>query len=300
MAIPEEAFKKYVKAGRITAKVREQMRRTVSEGMRIIDICEKAESSIRESGGKPAFPCNVSVNEVAAHSTSPPQDKRTVPENSIVKVDVGAHVDGYIADTAVTVCFNPEYESLVRSAEEALETALKLLRPGLSITRLGSAIQKSIEMQGFKPISNLTGHQVGRYLVHAGKALPNVFHLSMSRVHVGEVYAVEPFVTVPDAAGKVRGGKEAHIFRFRKRKSLKNDYAKRLLNHIEKNFRTLPFSERWLKGCVPTSYYSTAFSELLSSKSLMAYPVFIEASGKPVAQAEHTVVITKDGCHVLT
>ncbi len=146
----------------------------------------------------------------------------------------------------------------------------------------------------------MTGHQVGRYLVHAGKALPNVFHLSMSRVHVGEVYAVEPFVTVPNAAGKVRGGKEAHIFRFRKRKSLKNDYAKRLLNYIEKNFRTLPFSERWLQGCVPASHYSTAFSELLSSKSLMAYPVFIEASGKPVAQAEHTVVIAKDGCHVLT
>jgi methionyl aminopeptidase len=300
MAIPEETFQKYVKAGRIAANVREQMRRTVSEGMRIIDICEKAESLIREGRGKPAFPCNVSINEVAAHSTSPPKDKRTVPENSIVKVDIGVHVGGYIADTAVTVCFNPEYESLVCSAEEALETALKLLRPRLSITRLGSTIQKSIEMQGFKPISNLTGHQVGRYLVHAGKALPNVFQLSMSRVQVGEVYAVEPFVTVPDAAGKVISGKEAHIFRFRKRKSLKNEYAKRLLNYIEKNFRTLPFSERWLEGCVPIRYYSTAFSELLSSKSLMGYPVFIEASGNPVAQAEHTVVITKDGCHVLT
>jgi methionyl aminopeptidase len=300
MTIPEEVFQKYVKAGRIAAKVREQMQRIVSEEMRIIDICEKAESLIRESGGKPAFPCNVSINEIAAHSTSPPQDKRAVPENSIVKVDIGVHIDGYIADTAVTVCFNPEYESLVRSAEEALETALKLLRPRLSITRLGSTIQKSIERQGFKPISNLTGHQVGRYLVHAGKALPNVFQLSISRVQIGEVYAVEPFVTIPDAAGKVISGKEAHIFRIRKRKSLKNDYAKRLLNYIEKNFRTLPFSERWLEGCVPTSHYSAAFSELLSSKSLMAYPVFIEASGKPVAQAEHTVVITRDGCHVLT
>ena len=300
MAIPEETFQKYVKAGRIAAKVREQMRRTVSEGMLIIEVCEKAESLVREGGGEPAFPCNVSINEVAAHSTSPPQDKRTVPENSIVKVDIGVHVDGYIADTAVTVCFNPEYESLVRSAEEALETALKLLRPRLSITRLGSTIQKSIEMQGFKPISNLTGHQVGRYLVHAGKALPNVFQLSMSRVQAGEVYAVEPFVTMPNAAGKVRRAKEAHIFRFIKHKSLKNEYAKRLLNYIEKKFRTLPFSERWLEGCVPARHYSAAFSELLSSKTLMGYPVFIEASEKPVAQAEHTVVITKDGCHVLT
>ena len=300
MTIPEEAFQKYTEAGRIAAKVREQMRRTVSEGMCIIDVCEKAESLIRESGGKPAFPCNVSINEVTAHYTSPPQDKKVILENSIVKVDVGVHVDGYIADTAVTVCFNPEYENLVRAAEEALETAIKMLRPGLSIARFGSAVQKSIKMHGLKPISNLTGHQISRYSLHAGKALPNVFHLSTSRVKAGEIYAVEPFVTMPNAAGKVRRAKEAHIFRFIKHKSLKNEYSKRLLNYIEKNFRTLPFSERWLEGCVPVSHHSAAFSELLSSKSLMAYPVFIEASGKPVAQAEHTVVITKDGCHVST
>jgi methionyl aminopeptidase len=154
-------------------------------------------------------------------------------------------------------------------------------------------------MHGLKPISNLTGHQISRYSLHAGKALPNVFHLSLSKVKVGEIYAVEPFVTVSNAAGKVRSAKEAYIFRFIKHKSLKVEHAKQLLNYIEKNFRTLPFTERWLKGCIPR-YYSTAFSELLSSKSLMAYRVFIEASGKPVAQAEHTVVITKDGCHVLT
>lgn len=300
MSIPEEAFQKYEKAGRIAAKVREQMRRTVSEEMLIIDVCEKAESLIRESGGKPAFPCNVSINEVAAHYSSPPQDKKAIPENSIVKVDVGVHVDGYIADTAVTVCFDPEYENLMRAAEEALETAIKLLRPGLSIARFGSAIQKSIQKWGLKPISNLTGHKISRFSLHAGKALPNVFHLSTSKVKAGEIYAVEPFVTMHEAAGKVRRAREAYIFRFIKRKSSKAEYVKQLLNYIEKNFRTLPFSERWLEGCVPDSHHSAAFSELLSSKSLMAYPVFTEASGKPVAQAEHTVVITKDGCHVLT
>jgi methionyl aminopeptidase len=300
MSLPEEVFQKYVKAGRIAAEVREQMRRIVSEGMRIIDICEKAESLIREKGGRPAFPCNVSINEVAAHYTSPPKDKRTVPEGSIVKVDIGVHIDGYIADTAVTICFNSEYENLLYAAEAALETALKVLRPGLSMTRFGSAVQKSIKTLGFRPISNLTGHQVGRFMVHAGKALPNVSHISFSKVQIGEVYAVEPFVTLPNAAGKVTTGKETHIFRFVKRKSLKNRYAKRLLNYIVNNFHTLPFTERWLQKCVPANHYSAAFSELLSSKSLTAYPAFIEASGKPVAQAEHTVIITRNGCHVLT
>ena len=300
MAIPEEVFQKYRRAGKITREVREEMRITVREGMPIIDLCEKAESLIRKKGGKPAFPCNVSVNEIAAHYTSPPQDKRTVPENSIVKIDIGVHVDGYIADTAVTVCFNPEYDDLTNTAEEALKKAVEILRPGLSMSRFGATIQKTIKTRGFKPVSNLTGHLIGRYVIHAGKSLPNVFHVSASRVKEGEIYGVEPFTTVAKAAGRVENGEEAHIFRYLKHKSLKDPYAKRLLNHIRKNFQTLPFTERWLQGCVPPSSYETAFSGLLSSKALMSYPVFVEASRKPVAQAEHTILVVKDGCKVLT
>ena len=300
MAIPEEVFQKYRRAGKITREVREKMRITVREGMPIIDICEKAESLIRKKGGKPAFPCNVSVNEIAAHYTSPPQDKRTIPENSIVKIDIGVHVDGYIADTAATVCFNPEYDDLVNTAKEALKKAVEILRPGLSTSRFGSTIQKTIKTRGFKPVSNLTGHLIGRYVIHAGKSLPNVFHISTSRVKEGEIYGVEPFVTVAKAAGRVENGEEAHIFRYLKHKSLKDPYAKRLLNHIRENFQTLPFTERWLQGCVPPSHYKTAFSQLLSSKTLISYPVFVETSRKPVAQAEHTILVVKDGCRVLT
>jgi len=168
------------------------------------------------------------------------------------------------------------------------------------MSRFGSTIQKTIKTRGFKPVSNLTGHQIGRYLIHAGKSLPNVFHLSTARVNEGEVYGVEPFTTLPNATGKVKSGSEAHIFRLSKHKSLRNPYAKQLLNYIRKNFRTLPFTERWLQGCVPRDRYKDAFSELLSSKSLMSYPVFVEASEKPVAQAEHTILVVRDGCIVLT
>jgi len=300
MTIPEDIFQKYRRAGKIAAEVREEIKRTLREGMHIVDVCEKTESMIRRKGGKPAFPCNVSINEVAAHYTSPPGDRRTIPENSLVKVDIGVHVDGYIADTAVTVCFNPEYENLVRAAEEALEKAVEILRPGLSMSQFGSTIQKTIKTLGFKPVSNLTGHLIGRYLLHAGKSLPNVSHLSTARVSEGEVYGVEPFTTLPSAVGKVKSGSEAHIFRLLKHKSLKNPYAKQLLEHIRKNFRTLPFTERWLREHVPHDRYKDAFSELLSSKSLMSYPVFIEESGKPVAQAEHTILVVKDGCVLLT
>jgi len=300
MSLSDEVLEKYRLAGKIAAEVREQVKRSVSEGMPIIDICERTEALIRKKGGKPAFPCNVSINEITAHYTSPPGDKRTVPSGGLVKVDLGVHVDGYIADTAQTVCFNPEYEDLVTTAEEALQTGIKTIRAGMFTSRFGSTVQKVIESHGLKPVANLTGHQVGRYMIHAGRSLPNVSHLSASRVNAGEVYAIEPFVTLKNAAGKVESGRDTHIFRFMKQKSLKNESAKKLLDYIAQNFHTLPFTERWLQKVVSPDRYRAAFSELLSSKALMAYPVFIEASGKPVAQAEHTVLVTRDGCEVLT
>ena len=300
MSLSDDVIEKYRLAGKIAAEVREQVKRSVSEGMPIIDICERTEALIRKKGGKPAFPCNVSINEITAHYTSPPGDKRTVPSGGLVKVDLGVHVDGYIADTAQTVCFNPEYEDLVTTAEDALQTGIKIIRAGMFTSRFGSTVQKVIESHGLKPIANLTGHQVGRYMIHVGRSLPNVSHLSASRVNAGEVYAIEPFVTLKNAAGKVESGREAHIFRFVKQKSLKNEHAKKLCDYIVQNFHTLPFAERWLQKVTSPDRYKAAISELLSSKTLMAYPVFIEASGKPVAQAEHTVLVTRDGCEVLT
>jgi len=233
----EEAVEKFKLSGRILRETREEMKRFVREGMPIIEVCEKAENLIREKGGKPAFPCNVSINEIAAHYTSPPNDDKIIPEKSIVKVDLGVHVDGYVTDSAVTVNFNPEYEAMVETARQALKTATEVIHPGMSISRLGSIIEKTIKSRGFKPISNLTGHQVGRYLVHAGVSLPNVSHISFSKIKLGNVYAIEPFVTVKNAVGKVRDGEIVTIFRFLRPKHLKNPYAKKLLEYIEKNFR---------------------------------------------------------------
>lgn len=299
-SLDDSALEKFRLSGKILRETREEMRGFVREGMPIINVCEKAEGLIRAKGGKPAFPCNVSINEVAAHYTSPPNDSKTIPEKSVVKVDIGAHVDGYVTDTAVTVCFNPEYASLVDTAEQALKAAVDIVSPEMSTSKLGSIIEKTIKNRGFKPVSNLTGHQIGRYLIHTGTSLPNVSQLFSSKINLGGVYAIEPFVTLSNAVGKVEDGEDVTIFRFLKSRSLKNAHAKQLLKHIEENFRTLPFAERWLQGVVPEEHHQTAFKELLASKALMEYPVFVEASRKIVAQAEHTVLIVQDGCVVLT
>lgn len=300
MGFSKDELEKLRQAGKIAAEVRETMRKTVREGMQIIEVCEKTETLIRELGGKPAFPCNVSINEIAAHYTSPPNDERTIPKNSVVKVDIGTHVNGSVADTAVTVCFNPEYVAMAAAAEDALKVATETVRSGIFTSKLGSAIQKTIESHGFKPVSNLTGHQVGRYTVHAGRSLPNVFHLSTTRLHEGEVYAVEPFVTLKEANGRVGNGKEITIFKLKKHKSMRNPEAKQLLHYMETNFRTLPFAERWLQQSPLKTKYKEAFKEIRSSNCLTEYPIFVEVSGKPVAQAEHTLLITANGCEVIT
>ncbi|MEJ2244032.1 MAG: type II methionyl aminopeptidase [Candidatus Bathyarchaeota archaeon] len=233
MSLPEEELQKYQQAGKIARDIRLEIKKTLKEGTPIIDVCEKVEGITRQKGAKPAFPCNVSINDVAAHYTSPIGDEQEIPEKAVVKVDIGVHVDGYIADTATTVCFDPEYDDMVDTAEQALAHAVEILRPGLSVARFGSEIQKTIKTRGYKPISNLTGHLIRRYIIHAGKSLPNAFNLSLSKIKEGEVYGVEPFVTVSDASARVENIKQKCIFRYQKNKSLKNHLAKKMLGYIK-------------------------------------------------------------------
>ncbi len=268
--------------------------------MPIIDVCEKAEGLIRQKGGKPAFPCNVSVNEVTAHYTSPPGDKNAIPPNSVVKVDIGVHVDGYVTDTAFTACFDPEYESMTETAKLALQAALETVEDNVSPSKIGGVIETTIRNRGYRPIENLTGHSVGRYLIHAGTSIPNVHQVTLGKLHAGELYAIEPFVTVREAGGAVEDAPQKTIFRLVKPKSAKSAESKQLLKYIEENFRTLPFAERWIVGVLPQRQHALAFKDLLASRAIVAYPVFVEVTGKTVAQAEHTVLVKEGGCEVLT
>jgi methionyl aminopeptidase len=300
MQYDNEELEKFRLSGKILHETREEMRSFVKENMFIIEVCEKVEETIRTKGGKPAFPCNVSINDVAAHYTAPPGDKSIIPAGSTVKVDLGVHVDGYVTDTAFTAAFSPEGKAMKTAAEYALQIVIDNIHGGMQLGDIGELAEKAIKNRGFKPISNLTGHSVGRYLIHAGTSIPSVSGVNPQKVKTGRVYAIEPFVTSLEAIARVDDYPQHTIFRFLKAKSLKKNSSKKLAKYIEKNFHTLPFAERWISGVLPEEQLKEAFKELQASKSVMKYPVFIEASRKPVAQAEHTLLIKEDGCEVLT
>jgi methionyl aminopeptidase len=289
----------YFNAGKIAAKVREKIRVEVKPGVKAIDICERVESLTRQLGGAIAFPCNVDINHVAAHYVSPVGDITTIQQGQLVKVDIGVHVDGYIADTAVTICLDPALIPLVKAAEEALAVAIKIVKAGVRASDVGATIEHTIKNRGFKPIRNLTGHKLSRYIVHAGRSIPNVAGFDLHRLDEGEVYAIEPFTVLSNAVGEVRDGPPSHIYRFEKKRNLEG-VQKQMLAYIQHEYRTLPFTSRWLLTKFPGPEGQKAFVDLLSSRCIMSYPQLLEKSGGLVAQAEHTVVVQKDGCIVTT
>ena len=131
----------YLKAGSIAGEVRENIRRKNWIGFTLEDICEYVESEIIKRGAKCAFPVNTSLNEIAAHYTAEPNDPKTVSDTDLIKIDLGAQINGYIADTAVTVNYDPQYDSLVQAAEDALQNAMSMIKVGVKSKDVGRIIQ---------------------------------------------------------------------------------------------------------------------------------------------------------------
>ncbi|MCY0860380.1 MAG: type II methionyl aminopeptidase [Sulfolobaceae archaeon] len=288
-----------LKAGRIAATTLKEASSLVKPGAKVLDICEYVENRIRELGGKPAFPCNISINYVAAHYSPYINDTFTVPEGAVVKLDIGAQIDGYLSDTAVTVVLDDKYQKLAEAARDALYAAIQNFRANTNIGEIGKIIEKVIKMYGYKPIRNLGGHLIKRYELHAGISIPNVYERVPWKIKEGEVYAIEPFVT--DGGGEVIEGKDVTIFALRNPNvKTTNELERKVLNEIEARFKTLPFTERWLKDLGEPDTIRNVLRSLAKKKALTQYAVLVEVKKGIVAQFEHTVLVTKDGPIVTT
>ncbi|MGQ9719867.1 MAG: type II methionyl aminopeptidase [Candidatus Jordarchaeum sp.] len=289
--LDDDALNNYRTAGSIAAKIRGEAKKIVKEGTPLIKICETLEKKIISDGGKPAFPLNISVNDVAAHYTSPPDDTTRIPSKALVKVDIGVHVNGFIADTASTVSVGKVGLELIKASELALENALKFIKHGVKSSQIGEIIEKTIKEFGFKPISNLTGHLLDQYNLHAGKSIPNVKTIIGFTLKEGEVYAMEPFSTT--GAGIVEDSKYSYIFRLASQKT-----SDQFLSYITHQFRTLPFASRWLSPKFSKKRVQEFIKKYVLTGTIQAYPVLVERERGVVSQAEHTFIVKKNGCEV--
>jgi methionyl aminopeptidase len=290
--LDDETVEKYREAGQVLQTVMDETRELVEPGVTHLEVAEHAESRVDELADGCAFPVNISVNEEASHST-PARDDDTVFGEDLVCLDIGVHVDGYIADAAVTVDLAGE-DQLTEAAEQALDAALDEIGPGVETGTVGEAIEEVIRGYGFTPVLNLSGHGVAQYDAHTGPNIPNRGTERGVELQPGDVVAIEPFAT--DGRGKVSEGSKTEIFSLESERSVRDRAARQALEQITDEYGTLPFAARWLDTPRP----DMAVRRLVQSNVLHSYPVLKEDDGVLVSQAEHTVIVTEDGCEVTT
>jgi methionyl aminopeptidase len=286
----------YKKAGQISIEAKKYARQIIKPGMSLFDIAEKVEGKIIELGGELAFPINLSINEVAAHYTPSSYDETEA--GGLLKVDIGVHIKGAIADTAFSLDLSEDgrYKKLIESSELALDAALKITKKRITLSEIGSIIHETITSAGFSPIRNLSGHQLGTYEVHAGVTIPNYKNNNPTELGEG-AFAIEPFST--PGQGIVYDGGKSGIYRLESEGNARDPTARKLLQYIKENYKSLPFCERWLaKEFGSRTRISLHFLEQVGI--IHQYPQLVEKSHQPVSQAEHTILILKDKTEVTT
>jgi len=278
---------KYKKAGAVASHVAGIALKKAKPGMRILELAELLEAEIVRLGAKPAFPVNISINDIAAHYTPAAGDMTEINAGDLVKVDVGTHVDGYIGDTAVTYC--SAKSGLVDAVSKVLEAAVKAAKPGARVGEIGSVIESTASSLGVGVIVNLTGHGLDRYVFHGTPTIPNVGTKDATTLEDGDVIALEPFVV--ESNGHVKESGITEIYRYLMDRPVRLPEARQVMALARDEWSALPFAKRWLAKSFPPIKMSMALRQLEQAMALESYPALRESTGRPIAQAEHTVIV---------
>ncbi len=283
-------------AGRVSKEAKERAVEMVADGVLLLDVAEEIEGLMRKRGLRPAFPTCISIDHIAAHYSPTHDDALRFRRGNVVKLDLGAQKDGWVADTAVTVEIGTRnWSRLIQASELALQTAIEAVRPGVETRLLGEGIRRAIESNGYKPIRNLTGHTVERYVLHAGKSVPNIPH-GHDTLDEGDTVAIEPFSS--SGAGEVDGRRTGNIYRVLRTKPVKDAALNEFLAQLAAEFKTLPFAERWAHALNPKA--PALLNQLLRTGAVMTYPALLDVGAGIVAQTEHTMIVTASGADVTT
>ncbi len=289
----QEVKQNYIEAGLVVQKAREKAREVAVPGTNLGVIAEEIENLIRDEGLEPAFPVNLSINDQAAHYSPGINEDRVLERSDVLKIDIGARKDGYIADTALTINHSGEHSEMIDAAEDVLAKALEFIEPGKTVGELGTFIQNQVSEE-YNVVRNLTGHYIEQYTQHAGVSIPNIANASNHVIQEGDAFAVEPFLTT--GSGKIKNGKKGNIY-IRQKGKVRGRAERNLLKKIEK-FQGLPFSSRWLE-MGPRE--RIALKKLVSADAVKHYPVLKEVEEGTVVQAEHTILVgVDDGDNIVT
>lgn len=320
------------RAAEVHRQVRAFARRTIRPGMGIVEIAELIEDGTRalveEDGLKSGvgFPTGLSLDSCAAHYTPNRGDTTVLARESVMKVDFGVHVNGYIVDSAFTLAFEEKYDPLLLAVREATDAGIRAAGADVVLAEIGEAIQEvmeshEIELDGktypVKSIRNLNGHNINPYSIHGGKSVPIVKPDEreveyQKRMEEGETFAVETF----GSTGRgyvVDGGVCSHYGLAQDTRLLdpaakgrllaqvgRFPAAKALLDVVERNFGTLPFCRRYLDRIPGQQSHLLGLSRLVKAGIVQDYPPLHDEAGCYTAQFEHTIMIKPTGVEVVS
>jgi methionyl aminopeptidase len=207
-------LEKMREAGRLVGEVLTELSAMVAPGVSTADLDAVAEKRIRAAGAVPAFkgyhgyPATIcaSINEEVIHGI--PSGRRLLNEGDVVSIDVGASLDGYFGDSAVTLpvgAVSEEAATLLRVTEEALYKAIERARAGNRVSDIGHAVQQHVEAFGFSVVREFVGHGIGQHM-HEEPQVPNYGEPGRGpRLAEGMALAIEPMVNAGRQAVKVLG-----------------------------------------------------------------------------------------------
>ncbi len=334
--VEEEDLKQWRDAGHVARRSLEGIKGEIVAGKAWIDVIESAERFIRRHGGQAGFPVTISVNDMAAHYTTntdliPPEgmEGEMVFENGdLVKLDIGVHIKGALADNALTVEVGNAglHSDQIKAAEEARDAAIEKMHPGTPWHEIGAAAQQVANDAGFEPIRNLCGHRMERWNLHTGLSVP-MYACGPNNpgfkggAELGSIYAIEPFNTTGKTGmiENVPPQGSSNILRVTGNVKIRKALAKGKLKplgatmarYIEERYHTLPFAERWAYPLLAKPFpdeddttlrkkWNALVKKLTSIRFLEDYAALRDVDGGVVGQFEHTVYVAEGGPEILT
>jgi len=299
------------KAAQIHKKVRELLKDYIKPNIKLYDLCMFIENNVRElskkngeqKNGGVAFPTGVSLNNIAAHWTPNLDDKTILKSDDVCKIDFGVHVDGWIIDSAFTICLDNKYDQLLEASKEAVYNVIKNMGVDTKISELGAISEEIVTsyeqdvngvMMPLKPISNLTGHSINRWTIHSGQSIFGVKNKSLDVIKPDSFYAVEIFPTTGTGVTYMEGNSTHYMLKnnYPKNVNFRFKRTKNLLFDIKKRYDTLAFCPRFLNHNNRDKInYQMAINELFNKEIVNSYPPLLDKPGSLVSQFEHTVYI---------
>jgi methionyl aminopeptidase len=295
-------------AGNIHKEVRRQLQPYLKPGIKLVDIAKIIEIKTMELSNKYksvyggiGFPALLSLNNCAAHFHPNSKDTTVLKESDVLKIDFGTEANGWIIDSAYTICFDPKYDILLEAVKEATYNGIKTARIDADICEWGIANKEIMEsyeitLDGktipIKAIINLGGHNIEQGIIHGGMFLPcaDMRNRMGTNYRFKEgVYAIETFGST--GLDRVKEVGDNTLYRLNPNFNAPiPTKCKRVADVVKSNFSTLPFTDRYVE-LFNINNWKPQLNTMIKKGILHGYPPLCVNDGAYTAQYEHTIHI---------